>query len=190
MEKQWGLGNWPQRTAGGESRSGSRRSRPEIAPAARQMKIDWKRHSLCKAWLVMALKKNRIYLVYHLCMTRDKPKYQQLFDAIEQGISSGRYSPGQKLPSEAALEAPLYERYRIPRDVRIVGIDDVQYAKLLPVSLTTVHQLCREIGEAAASAMLERLEMPHMPARDILLNCRLVVRDSCGANDLPQSPRQ
>ena len=123
-------------------------------------------------------------------MTRDKPKYQQLFDAIEQGISSGRYSPGQKLPSEAALEAPLYERYRIPRDVRIVGIDDVQYAKLLPVSLTTVHQLCREIGVAAASAMLERLEMPHMPARDILLNCRLVVRDSCGANDLPQSPRQ
>jgi GntR family transcriptional regulator, arabinose operon transcriptional repressor len=80
--------------------------------------------------------------------------------------------------------------YRIPRDVRIVGIDDVQYAKLLPVSLTTVHQPCREIGVAAASAMLERLEMPHMPARDILLNCRLVVRDSCGANDLPQSARQ
>src|SRR5215469_9392929 len=38
-------------------------------------------------------------------MVGDRPKYQQLFDAIEHGIRSGRYSPGQKLPSEAALEA-------------------------------------------------------------------------------------
>ena len=47
---------------------------------------------------------------------------------------------------------------RIPRDVRIVGIDDVNYASLLPVPLTTVHQPCREIGEAALRVMLERLE--------------------------------
>jgi len=35
---------------------------------------------------------------------------------------------------------------RIPEDVRIVGIDDVEYASLLPVPLTTVHQPCLEIG--------------------------------------------
>jgi GntR family transcriptional regulator, arabinose operon transcriptional repressor len=71
--------------------------------------------------------------------------------------------------------------YRIPRDVRIVGIDDVQYASLLPVPLTTVHQPCRDLGIAAAAAMLERMTMPALPPRDILLDCRLVVRDSCGA---------
>ena len=70
---------------------------------------------------------------------------------------------------------------RIPRDVRIVGIDDVQYASLLPIPLTTIHQPCREIGEAAMSVMLERIERPGMLARDILLECRLVVRESCGA---------
>ncbi|HWC97159.1 MAG TPA: substrate-binding domain-containing protein [Candidatus Sulfopaludibacter sp.] len=67
---------------------------------------------------------------------------------------------------------------RIPRDVRIVGIDDVEYASLLPVPLTTVHQPCREIGEAAMAAMLARIERPQMLARDILLECRLVVRQS------------
>jgi len=72
--------------------------------------------------------------------------------------------------------------YRIPKDVRIVGIDDVQYANLLPVPLTTVHQPCREIGVAAAAAMLERVAMSDMPTRDILLDCTLVVRDSCGAH--------
>lgn len=72
--------------------------------------------------------------------------------------------------------------YRIPHDVRIVGIDDVEYASLLPVPLTTVHQPCREIGAAAVDAMLERIARPDMPVRDILLDCKLVIRDSCGAN--------
>jgi DNA-binding LacI/PurR family transcriptional regulator len=31
------------------------------------------------------------------------------------------------------------------------------------------------------AAMLERVKRPHMLARDILVECRLVVRESCGA---------
>lgn len=69
----------------------------------------------------------------------------------------------------------------IPREVRIVGIDDVNYASLLPIPLTTVHQPCRDIGETALRIMLERLDRPHLPARDILLDCELVIRQSCGA---------
>ena len=72
--------------------------------------------------------------------------------------------------------------YRIPQDVRIVGIDDVEYASLLPVPLTTVHQPCKEIGVAAVAAMVERVAAPDMPIRDILLDCSLVIRDSCGMN--------
>src|SRR5204862_4646338 len=70
---------------------------------------------------------------------------------------------------------------RIPQDVRIAGIDDVEYASLLPAPLTTVRQPCREIGEAALRVMLERLERPKMSGRDVLLDCTLVVRKSCGA---------
>ncbi len=70
---------------------------------------------------------------------------------------------------------------RIPRDVRIVGIDDVSYASLLPVPLTTIHQPCREIGETALQVLLERLARPKMPAREVLLDCELVIRESCGA---------
>lgn len=70
---------------------------------------------------------------------------------------------------------------RIPADARIVGIDDVNYASLLPVPLTTIHQPCREIGEMALRTMLERLDRPALPGRDILLDCSLVVRRSCGS---------
>jgi DNA-binding LacI/PurR family transcriptional regulator len=70
---------------------------------------------------------------------------------------------------------------RIPEAVRIVGIDDIRYASLLPVPLTTVRQPCHEIGRAAMAAMLGRIERPAMPARDVLVETSLVIRDSCGA---------
>ena len=71
--------------------------------------------------------------------------------------------------------------YDIPSDVRVTGIDDVGYARLLPVPLTTVRQPCREIGEAALAAMLERVSGSAIAPREILLDCELVVRSSCGA---------
>jgi len=71
---------------------------------------------------------------------------------------------------------------RVPNDIAIVGIDDVKYACLLGVPLTTLRQPCREIGETAISTMLERIAHPSMPAREVLLECKLVVRQSCGSH--------
>jgi DNA-binding LacI/PurR family transcriptional regulator len=70
---------------------------------------------------------------------------------------------------------------RVPRDVRVVGFDDVKYARLLRVPLTTYRQPCEEIGAAAVSAMMERVARPGRPGRDVLLDGELVVRQSCGA---------
>ncbi|MEP6960535.1 MAG: GntR family transcriptional regulator [Acidobacteriota bacterium] len=69
----------------------------------------------------------------------------------------------------------------VPDGVRMVGIDDVKYASLLSVPLTTIHQPCASMGAIAIGTMLERLREPKLPARDILLNFELVVRESCGA---------
>ena len=55
----------------------------------------------------------------------------------------------------------------------------MKYASLLSVPLTTIHQPCASIGAVAIGAMLDRLRDPKLPARDILLNFHLVVRDSC-----------
>ena len=70
----------------------------------------------------------------------------------------------------------------VPGKVRMAGIDDVKYASLLSVPLTTIHQPCADIGAVAIGAMLERLRNPKLPPRDILLNFHLVVRDSCGSH--------
>ena len=84
------------------------------------------------------------------------------------------------------IPALLRLGHTVPGDVRVVGIDDLEYAKLLPVPLTTLRQPTRQIGDAALAAMLERVARTHLPTRDILLNCELIVRESCGASASPK----
>jgi GntR family transcriptional regulator, arabinose operon transcriptional repressor len=67
---------------------------------------------------------------------------------------------------------------RVPEEIKLAGIDDVKYASLLPVPLTTIHQPCEKMGAAAVAAMVQRIHNPDLPARDILLDFHLVVRDS------------
>ena len=71
--------------------------------------------------------------------------------------------------------------YKVPADIRLVGIDDADFAELLPVPLTTLRQPSRQIGDAAIAAMLQRIARRDLPTRDILLHCELVVRESSGA---------
>lgn len=69
----------------------------------------------------------------------------------------------------------------VPSQIRVVGVDDVKYAGLFPVPLTTQHQNCVDIGSTALGVMLQRLSRPQLPTRDVLLQTYTVVRESCGA---------
>jgi len=89
---------------------------------------------------------------------------------------------GNDVTAARIMQTLLAMGRRIPEDIRVVGIDDVKYASLLPVPLTTMHQNCTAIGIIAMATMLERLEHPELPTRDVLLPTRLIVRRSCGAH--------
>jgi GntR family transcriptional regulator of arabinose operon len=70
----------------------------------------------------------------------------------------------------------------VPKEIAVVGFDDLTYATLLSVPLTTIHQPCRDIGHTAVRIMNERIESPTLPARQILLPVELIVRNSCGSS--------
>jgi GntR family transcriptional regulator of arabinose operon len=80
----------------------------------------------------------------------------------------------------ALMRSLLAIGVRVPDQIKIVGIDDLPFASLLPVPLTTMRQPGREIGMVAMSVMLERLSQPHLPTRDVLLASEIVVRESSG----------
>jgi DNA-binding LacI/PurR family transcriptional regulator len=67
---------------------------------------------------------------------------------------------------------------RIPGDVRVTGMDDLKYASLLQVPLTSIRQPGLAIGATAMLAMRDRVANPQMPARDLHVDFELKVRDS------------
>jgi len=71
---------------------------------------------------------------------------------------------------------------QIPAQIRIAGIDDVKYARLLQTPLTTIRQPCLEIGSTALLAMLDRIAHPAAPSREFLVNFQLVIRRSTDPN--------
>lgn len=77
---------------------------------------------------------------------------------------------------------------RVPQDLRLVGFDDVRFASLLTIPLTTMEQPCRDIAITAFNALRERLKNPTLPPRTLMLTPRLVVRETCGAY-LQSSPQ-
>jgi len=83
------------------------------------------------------------------------------------------------------LRRALAQGLRVPDDLRIVGFDDEPFAAHLEVPLTTMRQPAAALGAEAIRTMLHRLEVPDMPARDIRLASKLVVRQSCGVSKTP-----
>lgn len=71
---------------------------------------------------------------------------------------------------------------RVPRDVSVLGFDDVLIAATSNPPLTTIHQPLRAMGQAAATTLLSliRDEIPHPHPPVITVFPRLVVRKSTG----------
>jgi LacI family transcriptional regulator len=69
---------------------------------------------------------------------------------------------------------------RIPKDVSVVGFDDIAFASFAIPPLTTVHQPLLEMGTAAAQTLLDRIEerAPFVP--EIALTPELIIRKSTG----------
>lgn len=66
----------------------------------------------------------------------------------------------------------------IPGQLKVAGFDDVKYASLLSVPLTTYHQPCEDLGRNAVHALQQRLKYPQAAPRRITLQGHLIARHS------------
>ncbi|WP_299527866.1 LacI family DNA-binding transcriptional regulator [uncultured Streptomyces sp.] len=87
---------------------------------------------------------------------------------------------GSDLQALGVLEAARLKGLSVPRDLSVVGYDDVPLAQWSSPALTTVHQPLRHMAEEAAR-MLTRPNDPGKAALRIELATRLVVRHSTAA---------
>lgn len=67
---------------------------------------------------------------------------------------------------------------KIPDQVKVCGFDDVKYASLLSVPLTSYRQPCVDIGRIAVETMVHRIKAPESPPHRIALQGNIVTRRS------------
>lgn len=67
---------------------------------------------------------------------------------------------------------------RVPRDVSVVGFDDIRQAGYAHVGLTTVRQEARQLGAAAVQRLAARLDTGEVDPGDVVVAPTLVVRTS------------
>ncbi len=83
------------------------------------------------------------------------------------------------LSAFGALEAIRERGLEIPRDVSVIGFDDIPEASIVYPKLTTIRQPLIQIGQVAVRLLLEKLDDPEKEARRVTLATELVIRDSC-----------
>lgn len=69
----------------------------------------------------------------------------------------------------------------VPRELAVVGFDDLPTSAYTTPPLTTMHQPTDELGATAVRLLVAQLEQPEHAASHVLLPVTLVQRESCGA---------
>ncbi len=79
------------------------------------------------------------------------------------------------------LQAAHEARLRVPHDIALVGVDDIDVARTAIPQLTTVRQPVQRKGAAAAQTLIDLIEGKVSGPQHVLLPIELVIRGSCGA---------
>jgi len=66
----------------------------------------------------------------------------------------------------------------VPKDISVMGFDDIYLSKYLYPSLSTVKQPTFEIGAKSAELLLNRIKSSSRDFITLKLNCELIIRDS------------
>ncbi|MEG0962126.1 MAG: LacI family DNA-binding transcriptional regulator [Lachnospiraceae bacterium] len=78
-----------------------------------------------------------------------------------------------------AIHALKEHGFRIPEDISIISVDDIDTAQYLSPMLTTVHIPTEDLGKMAAKTLLDRIEGGHRLPVKISLPFYIAKRDSC-----------
>jgi LacI family transcriptional regulator, galactose operon repressor len=87
---------------------------------------------------------------------------------------------GDDLVAIGLIDAFEARGFEVPSDVSIVGFDDIRFARVRRINLTTIRQPSVRIGELGADLLIEQLEGRPIPTLKRLIEPELVIRATTG----------
>jgi LacI family transcriptional regulator len=102
-------------------------------------------------------------------------------EILDTGIAFDGVFAHNDLMAVGVLDGLRAAGRSVPADVAVVGFDDIAVAAHTQPALTTIRQPSREMGEAAATMLLNHLAGQPLPDEPEIVPTSLVVRDSAPA---------
>ena len=79
----------------------------------------------------------------------------------------------------AVMKALRKLNIKVPEDISIIGNDDIYYAKIYPIPLTTIRAPQKEIGMRATEILIKYIESTEvLPFERVVFETEFVIRDS------------
>lgn len=78
----------------------------------------------------------------------------------------------------ATINAAQNLGIRIPEDLSVIGVDNVEASRMTHPTITTISQPGFHMGQQACSILAEKIASPNSPHRQILLSTELIIRES------------
>jgi LacI family transcriptional regulator len=104
-----------------------------------------------------------------------------LLDRAAAGGGPTAVFASNDLMAIGAICAASSHGLRIPRDLSVIGFDDIALAAHSNPPLSTIAQPKHETGAVAAQLLLQRIADPHRGLQRAILQPSLVARQSTGA---------
>ncbi|MPY91157.1 MAG: LacI family DNA-binding transcriptional regulator [Luteitalea sp.] len=99
---------------------------------------------------------------------------------LAQGASVTAIFAGSDATAQGVCEALRDSGLRVPDDVSVAGLDDIE-ARTMHPRLTTVHVYLEQVGRQLAELVIARIGAPGLPPRHVLVPTSLVKAESCRA---------
>lgn len=106
--------------------------------------------------------------------------YRGARQLIERGADVTALFCGNDITAIGAMRAIQETGCRIPDDVSVISIDDIDTAQYLSPMLTTIHMPVEEMGQMTAKILIDRIEGGHSLPMKVSLPFYLANRESCG----------
>ena len=105
--------------------------------------------------------------------------YEAINQALDEGMRFTAVFCANDISSVGVYRALKKHRLSVPRDVSVIGLNDMEYVRYLDPMLTSVRIPLEEIGKHAADLLIDRIENGHKLPVKLVIPAELVTRESC-----------
>lgn len=136
------------------------------------------------------LKLNDIKLYMSFCKNISlgtEQAYNATLELLREGKIPEAFCCANDNVAIGVISALTDYQYSIPKDVSVIGLDDIETAKFMNPRLTTFNMQTHELGEFAVKILDDRINGRHSTPVLVQLPSTLIIRDSCATANSKQS---